>query len=153
MSISWCVPLVALSVFVSPLAAQDAAREALHGQLEAQTRAMSAAYARGDLQAVSRYYADDATIYKPGGQVVRGRRAIDAFWREIDRPLDWRMMTVDFGGSLNEAFQLVESVLRESHEGKVSTARTWCLMLWRRAPGGQWRIVADMYTPVRRQDS
>lgn len=130
---------------------QDDQGPDLRSEVEAQTRAMSAAFARDDMRAVARFYADDAALYHPGGIVTRGRAQLDTFWSRIEHPVSWTMTTIDVGGSRDEPHQLVASVLVQDEAGGHRTvSRTMCLFIWRRDASGRLRVHIDMYTHQNR---
>ena len=145
------IALVAAQIIATPLSAiaQSPARQAIQREIEAATRGMAEAFAKGNLLEVARYYADDAKFYKPSGHLVSGRREIDRFHLQIEKPVSWSLETVDFGGSADEPWQLVESTMRDGDRQHLSASRTMCLLIWRRAADGRLRIHMDMYTPVR----
>jgi len=44
--------------------------------------AWTAAFNKGDAQAVAAMYAEDAYVLPPGSDIVKGRAAIEVFWRQ-----------------------------------------------------------------------
>lgn len=106
---------------------------------------MEAAFARGDLKAVARFYADDAVMMGPRGERVRGREAIDRYWSTISNPRRWKLDVFDVGGSLNEAYQLGRSSLTFLHDGQERTSVTDFIVIWKRTPGAEWKIAVDMW--------
>ena len=56
----------------------------------------AAAFNKGDAAAVAAMYADDAYVLPPGGDMVKGRSAIAAFWKaamqQVGQP---KLVTVD----------------------------------------------------------
>lgn len=132
-----------------PVAAQPATRETIRRQVDAQTRLMSAAFARGNMVDVARFYADDATIYSPSGEITEGRRALDRFWQKVRHPHSWTLETLDVGGSIDEPWQLVESTLVTRDGSHRSVDRVTCLLIWKRGADGRLRIHVDMFTPLR----
>ena len=59
-------------------------------------------FKKGDMLAVARGYADDATIYFPRGKKVHGREAIDRYWQSLKGAKDWKLETVEVGGTAQE---------------------------------------------------
>jgi ketosteroid isomerase-like protein len=145
----WFKPVLGLLFIATAAGAQANPRDVIRREVEAQTRAMSAAFVRGDMNAVAQFYADDAEIYTPGGHVVSGRRELDRFWRKVEDPVSWTMTTVEAGGSTSEPHHLVESVMIHGRGQDRSVSRVYCLFLWRRDADGRLRVKVDMYTPMR----
>src|SRR5215470_16576488 len=109
---------------------------------------MTAAFDRGDLTAVARFYADDARILGPRGDVTRGRKDIDAYWTQIREPRSWKLEVLEIGGSVDQPWQLGRSTLVTGTAGKESTSIVSFIVLWRRQPDGKLKIYVDMYVPV-----
>lgn len=134
-----------------PLAAQRPSATAgadgtqLRREIETANGAMEAAFARGDLLAVARAYADDAVMMGPRGERVRGRAAIDRYWQSITNPRRWKLEVLDVGGSLTEAYQLGRSSLTSLHNGQEHTSVTDFIVIWKRDAAGTWRIAVDMW--------
>jgi len=126
-------------------------RVAIEQEVEGQARLMTQAFARGDMDAVARFYADDARIYA-SGQRAEGRTKIDALWQAVQHPYSWTMQTVDVGGSRDEPFLLVRSTMIEKWGSHADTSRTMCLMTWRRGSDGKLRIENDVYAVMGERD-
>ncbi len=126
-------------------------RAAIQGEVERQTRAMSEAFARGDLAAVARFYADDAQIYGAGDLPIRGRAAIDRFWQRIRHPRSWALDLIEVGGSKDEPYHLVRSTLIEQAGMHADTSLTTCLLVWRRQADGRLLIHLDVYGQLPKQ--
>ncbi len=126
--------------------ARNPASAQLRQQIEAVNRGMEEAFARGDLRAVARFYADDAVMLGPGGERVQGREAIDRYWGGVSNPRRWKLEVYDVGGSLNEAYQLGRSSLTSlNNQGQERTSVTDFIVIWKRAPGAEWKIAVDMW--------
>jgi len=58
--------------------------------------AWAAAFNKGDASAVAAMYTEDAFVLPPGGEMVKGRAAIEAFWRQAAQQMgDAKFTTVD----------------------------------------------------------
>ena len=53
----------------------------MRGEIDANSGRFSEAVARGDAAGVASVYGDEATLLPPGNEAVRGRKAIEGFWR------------------------------------------------------------------------
>ena len=118
---------------------------ALRAEVESINRQMEEAYNRGDMLGVAQYYADDAVLKGPRGYEVRGRSAIDAFWRGIQNPKSWRLEAFDIGGSANEAYQYGRSTLVQSGSPTDRTSVTNFVVIWKRGADGKLRIALDFF--------
>ena|SRR5215207_7806880 len=72
-------------------AAVHAQRPALRQEVDSLNRAMEQAFAKGDMMAVSKFYADDAKLMGPGGADISGRAAIDRYWAGIKGAKSWKL--------------------------------------------------------------
>ncbi len=117
----------------------------LRREIEAANQAMVAAFNRGDLFGVARYYADDARIMGPRGELVQGRANIDRYWTGIKNPKSWALEVFEVGGSRDDAWQLGRSTLVSGAPGQEGTYVTDFIVLWRRQADGRLRIYIDMY--------
>src|SRR6202030_809071 len=58
--------------------------------------AWTAAFNEGDAAAVAALYTEDAYVLQPGSGMVKGRAAIEAFWRQAAQQMsDAKLTTVD----------------------------------------------------------
>jgi len=56
----------------------------------------TAAFNKGDTAAVAALYTEDAYVLPPGSAMVKGRAAIEAFWRQAAQQMsDAKLTTVD----------------------------------------------------------
>ena len=151
MRVTFARLFVVLPVLVLSACAQTSVRSQadtsaeLRRQIEAVNREMEAAFNRGDLLAVARFYADDAVMMGPRGERVRGRAALDAYWQGVTNPRRWRLDVFDVGGSLTEAYQLGRSTLTTGTDGRERDSVTDFIVLWKRDAEGRWRIAVDMW--------
>ena len=76
--------------FAAPALAQNAAT------LQKLNDKFTAAFNKGDAAAVAAMYAEDAYVLPPGGEMVKGRSAIEAFWKQAAQQVgDAKLVTVD----------------------------------------------------------
>ena len=140
-----------LIVLAAPLAAQappgySAARQAMRAEIRAMNDSMEAAFNRGEVAAVARFYADDARMRGPGEAEARGRAAIDAYSAGIRNPVRWRLEVLDVGGSPDLAYQVGRSHLTSrGGDGRERTYSTDFVVVWERRPDGALRIILDLW--------
>ena len=65
-----------------PLAAETPKADPTRAALEKLGKEFADAYAKGDYSAVARMYAEDAIAFPPDGEMVKGRPAIEALWKQ-----------------------------------------------------------------------
>ena len=88
----WRIALFAgcLIIVAAPASAQDKAT------IVKLNDAWAAAFNKGDASAVAAMYTEDAFVLPPGAEMVKGRAAIEAFWRQAAQQMgDAKLTTVD----------------------------------------------------------
>jgi ketosteroid isomerase-like protein len=76
--------LILLFWTLSEAAVAASGRGASVAELDALNRAELDALVRGDYAAAAGFYAGDAILLPPDGTVVRGRSAIETYWRALE---------------------------------------------------------------------
>jgi erythromycin esterase len=103
------------------------------------------AFKKGDMLAVARGYADDATIYFPRGQKVHGRKAIDRYWQEVKGAKDWKLEIIEVGGTKEAIYEVGKSTLTTEVNGKESTYVCDYVVIWKRQKDGTYRTHTDIF--------
>ncbi|NOT29456.1 MAG: nuclear transport factor 2 family protein [Planctomycetes bacterium] len=117
-------------------------------EIEARNRHLEEQFRTGNLLGVADVYADDGVLLDARGERTAGREELDAYWSAIESPVDWRLDIETIRGSDALAYEVGTSHLSTRREGEVTTAVNHFLVLWRREPGGEWRITLDAYWPL-----
>lgn len=128
-----------------PSAADVAAR----AEVEALNTAMTVAFNRGDMKAVSAHYADNAVIRSAEWLDARGRAQVDAYFADLAAPKSWALEVrdvVDNGDGL--VFQTGVSTL--VHGNPERTSRVVFNLVWKRQSDRTLRIVLDYYHRAER---
>lgn len=138
----------------TPAPAQTAARGG-HGGVSAQLDALntefSAAYMRGDVEAILAAYSADALVQTPEGGVISTPEALRAMWAPISpaRPGRTHRLTSTYRQFLGQD-EVLEAGLYEigtlNAEGETRWRRGCYTLVWRRIEG-HWRIHYDTWTP------
>jgi ketosteroid isomerase-like protein len=102
-------------------------------------------FKKGDMLAVARGYADDATIYFPRGKKVHGREAIDRYWQSLKGAKDWKLETVEVGGTAEAIYEVGKSSLTTAVNGKESTYVCDYVVIWKRQKDGSYRAHTDIF--------
>ena len=103
------------------------------------------AFNKGDAAAVAAMYTIDAYVLPAHGEMVKGRPAIEAFWKQhmSSATID-KIMTVDvkpLGG--NAAREIGTATLKT----KAQPPRTFVIkyaVVWQKE-GGQWKLLQDIW--------
>jgi uncharacterized protein (TIGR03067 family) len=103
------------------------------------------AFKKGDMLAVARGYADDATIYFPRGKSVRGREAIDRYWQGVKGAKDWKLETIEVGGTREAIYEVGKSTLTTEVGGKEHTYVCDYVVIWKREIDGSYRTHIDIF--------
>jgi ketosteroid isomerase-like protein len=114
--------------------------------VDAQCKIMMQAYAKKDMLAIARFYADDAVIAS-GRSTISGRKAIDQFWRNL-RVLgrSWTLATNSIEVHNDLALLDGYAIARSVQGGKEVELKTRFLMVWKQQKDGSWKIARDYYS-------
>ncbi|HJU76104.1 MAG TPA: nuclear transport factor 2 family protein, partial [Gemmatimonadaceae bacterium] len=126
-------------------AAAKTANPDLWRELQAVNDSMTAAFNKGDLLAVARFYTDDGIVDGPRGERVAGRAALDKYWTGIQNPKSWKLEVLGLGGHPDFPYQIGRSTLVTSSPNGDRTSVVEFLVLWRREQDGSLRIAVDYY--------
>ena len=136
--------MLTIALLIVP-AALHAQSSALRQEIDSLNRAMEQAFAKGDMMAVARFYADDAKLMGPRGSDVSGRAAIDRYWTGIKGAKSWKLEVLDVGGDRTTAYQVGRSTLVTTREAADQTSVSRFVVIWKRQPDGRLRIALDFY--------
>src|SRR4029453_12188724 len=83
----------------------------------------SEAYARGDAKAVAAFYTEDAIAFPPGGEMFKGRAAIEQMWQStMDSGVkSLSFSVIDVGASGDLAHETGTALLNIQTQGKDPT--------------------------------
>jgi uncharacterized protein (TIGR02246 family) len=105
----------------------------------------SAAFNKGDAAAVAAMYAEDADALPPGSDMVKGRSAIEAFWRQAAQQVgDARLVTVDVLPLGPLAAREIGTVTLETKAQPPRQIVGKYVVVWRRI-GGHWLLATDIW--------
>jgi len=107
--------------------------------------AWTAAFNKGDAAAVAAMYAEDAYVLPPGADIVKGRAAIEAFWKQAVQHLgDAHLTTVDvlpLGGSA--AREIGTVTLKTKAQPSQEIVGKY-VVVWRKL-GRDWKLATDIW--------
>ena len=135
----------ALAIALIVPAALHAQRSDVRNEVDSLNRAMEQAFAKGDMMAVAKFYADDAKLMGPRGTDISGRAAIDRYWSGIKGAKSWKLEVLEVGGDRSTAYQVGRSTLVTSGAAGDQTSISRFVVIWKRQPDGRFRIALDFY--------
>ena len=132
--ILWCLMLSA-----APALAQDKAT------IEKLNDVWTAAFNKGDAAAVAAMYTEDAYVLPPGAELIKGRTAIEGFWRQAAQQIgDAKLTTVDVlplgPGAAREIGKVtLKTKSQPSQEIVGKYAVVWLKV------GADWKLATDVW--------
>jgi uncharacterized protein (TIGR02246 family) len=107
--------------------------------------AWTAAFNRGDTAAVAAMYAEDAYVLPPGADMVKGRAAIEAFWRQAAQQMgDAKLTTLDVLPLGPRAAREIGTVTLQTKRQPPQEITAKYAVVWRKI-GGKWRLATDIW--------
>jgi hypothetical protein len=138
------IALVAAGIS-SAAAQQTPSAAALRKEIDGFNASMVAAFKQNPASVAS-LYTDDGLIVG-GGRRSQGRAAVEEYWKGAAMFSDWRLETLESGGSVEAPWLYGRSVI-VSRSG--STMETFFLGLLRRQPAGDLKMQVDAYSRERK---
>ena len=148
-------PITKFLLFVSLMSAASAVcwaedTSAVRTAIEQLGARFSEAYARGDAKAVAAFYTDDAIAFPPGGEMMKGRQAIQEMWQStMDSGVKSLTFTVlDVGTTGDLAHETGTALLKIQPAGKdPTTASVKYVVVWKKQPDG-WKLHRDIWNDL-----
>jgi uncharacterized protein (TIGR02246 family) len=110
----------------------------------------AAAYARGDYSAVARMYAEDAIAFPPDGDMVKGRAAIEALWKEAGasgiKSLEFEIVDVVSSGNLAAETGIATMHIQPAGQA-AATAKVKYVVVYKKV-GGAWLLYRDIWNSM-----
>ncbi len=150
------IGLVALILALSPNA-YAASKERTGGvrearaAIEAANAKFSEALERGDAKALAAMYTPDAIVFPPESEMVKGREAIEEFWKatRASGVKSASLTTLDVGWSGDIAYETGKVALTVQPEGKEpTTVAAKYVVVWKRQADGSWKLHRDIWNSV-----
>jgi uncharacterized protein (TIGR02246 family) len=148
--ISAFVLLVSLTCGAGPVWAGDTATSAVRAAIEQAGVRFAEVYASGDAKAVAAFYTEDAIAFPPGGEMVKGRQAIQQMWQEtMDSGVKSLAFTVvDVGSSGDLVHETGTARMNIHPAGKdPTTASIKYVVVWKRQ-GDDWKLHRDIWNDL-----
>jgi uncharacterized protein (TIGR02246 family) len=123
----------------SPALAQNRAT------IEKLNDAWTAAFNKGDAAAVATLYAEDAYVLPPGSAMVKGRAAIEAFWRQAAQQMtDAKLTTLDVLPLGRSAAREIGTVTLKTKSQPPQEVVGKYVVVWRKI-GRDWKLATDIW--------
>ena len=123
----------------SPALAQNRAT------IEKLNDAWTAAFNKGDAAAVAALYTEDAYVLPPGSAMVKGRAAIEAFWRQAAQQMsDAKLTTVDVLPLGRSAAREIGTVTLKTKSQPPQEVVGKYVVVWRKI-GRDWKLATDIW--------
>jgi uncharacterized protein (TIGR02246 family) len=107
--------------------------------------AWAAAFNKGDASAVAAMYTEDAFVLPPGAEMVKGRAAIEAFWRQAAQQMgDAKFTTIDVLALGPGASREIGTVSLKSKSQPPQEITAKYAVVWRKV-GGKWKLATDIW--------
>jgi uncharacterized protein (TIGR02246 family) len=137
---AWCVAVLCVGVLAAgpALAQTKATFQTLSDQ-------WTAAFNKGDVAAVAAMYAEDAYVLPPGADMVKGRSAIEAFWKQAAQQVgDAKLVTVDVQRLGPRAVREIGTVTLETKAQPPQQILGKYVVVWHRI-GRHWLLTTDIW--------
>ena len=129
---------------------EETGTNSVRAAIEQQGIRFTEAYAKGDAKAVAALYAEDAIAFPPGGDMVKGRQAIQQMWQStMDSGVESvSLSVVDVGASGDLAHETGTAVLNIRAQDKApTTASIKYIVVWKRQ-GDDWMMYRDIWNDL-----
>jgi uncharacterized protein (TIGR02246 family) len=105
----------------------------------------TAAFNKGDAAAVAALYTEDAYVLPPGSAMVKGRAAIEAFWREAAQQMsDAKLTTIDVLPLGRSAAREIGTVTLKTKSQPPQEVVGKYVVVWRKI-GRDWKLATDIW--------
>ncbi|WP_246776905.1 DUF4440 domain-containing protein [Microvirga sp. VF16] len=98
-----------------------------------------------DAAAVAALYTEDAVILPPGGEMMKGRRAIQVFWKGAAEQLgDGKLTTVDVKPLGSEAVREIGTFTFRTKGAQPQEITGKYVVVWEKV-GSDWKLATDIW--------
>ena len=105
----------------------------------------TAAFNNGDAAAVAALYTEDAYVLPPGSAMVKGRAAIEAFWRQAAQQMsDAKLATIDVLPLGRSAAREIGTVTLKTKSQPPQEVVGKYVVVWRKI-GREWKLATDIW--------
>jgi len=131
--------ITSLLAFGAPAFAQDSAHiQMLNDQF-------AAAFNKGDAAAIGTMYTEEAVVLPAGSPLVRGREAIQNFWKKGSEQLEgMRLTTIDVQPLGNDAAREIGTFVLKTKGQSPQQVDGKYVVIWQKE-GGNWKLSTDIW--------
>ncbi len=138
MRVHTVLTLVCLGLPVPALAQDKATIQSLSDKF-------AKAFNAGDAAAVAALYTEDAVILPPGGEMMKGKSAIQAFWKGAAEQLsDGKLTTVDVKPLGSEAAREIGTFTFRTKGAQPQEITGKYVVVWEKV-GNDWKLATDIW--------
>jgi uncharacterized protein (TIGR02246 family) len=104
-----------------------------------------AAFNKGDAATVANFYKDDAVVFPPGGDMVKGKQAIQSFWGETAKGIQIANLKVTDVRSLgpNAAREQGYATIKTKGDNPQEMLGKY-VVIWEKVDG-KWKLDSDIW--------
>jgi uncharacterized protein (TIGR02246 family) len=123
----------------------------VRADIETVNREIGNAFSRGDAAAIAAFYTDDAVVMPPNSKMIKGRKAIEEFWKGAMgmgvRSIQLDTLDVQSGTDL--AYEIGNAtMIIQPQGGKAATDTVKYVVVWKRQPDGSCKLAADIWNSL-----
>ena len=139
--------LLLLGACVHIKVARDPSDADRRTRIAAASREFSARYERADAAGQAALYTDDGVIFPPGRAAIRGRAAIESFWRlpAGERVTSHRVTADSVVLVGSTAYDWGTYAVTGERNGQSYSGGGKYVIVWREVQPGDWRMHLDMW--------
>lgn len=132
-------------ILVLALASAGSALAQTAASIQKLDDAWSDAFNKGDAAAVAAMYAEDAYLLPPGHDMVKGRAAIEAFWKGASQQLgNGKLVVVDVAPLGPRAAREIGTFSFETKAQPPQPVLGKYVVVWRKI-GNRWLLATDIW--------
>ena len=103
---------------------------------------------RGDAQAASAVYSENAILIPPNTEIIRGRESIEKFWRGGMKEglANMKLTIISVGGDNNICYEIGRCTVISEKKGEEPQEEIMRYMVVRqKSSEGTWKVLADIW--------
>ncbi len=124
-------------------------RPASEDAVRATAAAWNQAFAAKDVEKITSFYADDASLFPPGAGIDTGKEAIHAAWVALVTSPGFSVnittTKVEAARSGDLAYEAGTYLLTTKVKGELKTEKGKYVVVWKKQGDGKWKAVADIF--------
>jgi uncharacterized protein (TIGR02246 family) len=122
--------------------AVPAMAQSVKTSIDQANQTFSAAFAKGDAASLAAFYTEQATILPPGAPMMKGRKNIEAFWKEAMTTLkNLKLKAVDVESLGTTTAREIGTFTADAGQQQVVGKY---VVIWKKS-GKSWRLATDIW--------